>query len=355
MSRSNVKVVDFFSGCGGTSLGFQQAGLEIGLGIDCDAYSAETFRRNFPAAGFLERDIRHLKPTDLTPFLGSGPKLFSGCAPCQPFSRQNRSSTSADPRRSLLAEFMRFIKFYLPEFVVVENVPGAQRIANDGPFRKFLANLRRMGYSVASDVLRAGDFGVPQERRRLVIVASLDSEARLPVSVAVSDVTVRRTIEDLPPLFAGEVHPDMEDHASMKLSDTNLRRIQATPEGGGRRDWPQNLQLPCHGSYTGHSDVYGRMSWDRPSSGLTTRCLSYSNGRFGHPDQDRAISAREAARLQTFPDTFRFSGPLTEKGRQIGNAVPPTFAKSIVEALLSPQRSRAASTEPFSVSTAPVS
>ena len=150
-----------------------------------------------------------------------------------------------------------------------------------------------------------------------------------PLGGARRDATVRQVIGHLPKLAAGEVDRADPDHAAMRLSPVNLERIRATPEGGGRNDWPPRLRLECHEGHSGHSDVYGRMRWDRPASGLTTRCLSYSNGRFGHPEQDRAISAREAACLQTFPESFRFMGPLTEKGRQIGNAVPPALARRI--------------------------
>lgn len=334
---SDLHVVDFFSGCGGTSLGFRNAGLKIAAGIDYDPHSAATFRQNFPEATFFETDIRALSPSAIRRAVGDRPMLFSGCAPCQPFSRQNQQRSVDDPRRSLLLEFQRFVLKLRPAYVVVENVPGAQRIAGEAaPFAAFTAKLRRVGYDVESDVLRAGDFGVPQKRRRLVIVASLDDAARLPFAGddATEKTTVRSAIGHLPQLEAGAVDPQDPDHATMRLSSLNLQRIQSTPEGGGRGDWPERLRLECHQDHAGHSDVYGRMSWDRPASGLTTRCLSYSNGRFGHPEQDRAISAREAACLQTFPDDFAFCGPLTEKGRQIGNAVPPKFAQRIVEALL---------------------
>lgn len=329
-----VRVVDFFSGCGGTSLGFRDAGLEVALGLDHDPSAAATFRRNFPEAAFVEADIRTLSTDEVLELAGPGPHLFAGCAPCQPFSNQNRHRKSGDPRRRLLAEFQRFVDAGRPEYIVVENVPGAQQISGKkGPLDKFAAQLKAWGYDVNSAVLRAGDFGVPQRRRRLVLVASRVGEATLPEPGA-GQPTVREAIAHLRPLSAGEVDPLDPDHASARLSTTNLQRIRSTPEGGGRGSWPAHLMLPCHDGHDGHTDVYGRMSWDRPAPGLTTKCLSYSNGRFGHPDQDRAISAREAACLQTFPDDFHFEGWLTEKARQIGNAVPPVFAAKIAAALV---------------------
>jgi DNA (cytosine-5)-methyltransferase 1 len=329
---TSVHVIDFFCGCGGTSLGLQEAGLEITAGIDHDEYASATFRQNFPGAVVIPRDIRNVTMEDIADLLDDRPVVFSGCAPCQPFSVQNMYRSKDDPRRGLLSEFERFVVLLRPEYVVVENVPGAQRFSETGPFHDFTVQLLALGYKINSGILRAGDFGVPQERRRLVIVAALGQPVRLPTAGPATerkDVTVRETIGHLARLSAGEVSDIDPDHAAMRLSPLNMQRIRATPEGGSRRDWPDDLGLICHSSHAGHSDVYGRMRWDRPAAGLTTRCLSYSNGRFGHPEQDRAISAREAACLQTFPETFQFHGPLTEKGRQIGNAVPPRFAQRI--------------------------
>jgi DNA (cytosine-5)-methyltransferase 1 len=329
-----MKVIDFFCGCGGTSAGFQAAGLEIAGGLDLDPSAAKTFRRNFPNAGFIEGDITDVDPSEVDRMVGGGPVLFAGCAPCQPFSKQNRQKRTDDSRRPLLAEFGRFVLALRPEFVVVENVPGLQRIGDAGPFPAFRSQLQDLGYSVAAAVLKASDFGVPQTRRRLVLVASLKGPACLPKARGGSPPSVRDAIGGLPRLEAGEVDCKDPDHAAMRLSPRNLQRIRLTAEGGGRETWPHHLLAPCHREHQGHSDTYGRMSWDRPASGLTTRCLSYSNGRFGHPDQDRAISAREAALLQTFPANFRFEGTLGAKGIQIGNAVPPLFAQQIAEALL---------------------
>ena len=329
-----MQVVDFFSGCGGTSQGFRQLGLDVRVGLDLDPAAAASFRANFPEAAFIEADIRTVAPARIAEHLTEDETLFSGCAPCQPFSKQSREGASTDPRWNLLSEFQRFVLALRPTFVVLENVPGLQRVGKSGPLPRFLQSLADAGYEHDLAVLRAGELGVPQSRRRLVVVASRVGLARLPTPHK-GGPTVRDAISHFPPLSAGETDPDDADHSAMGLSPLNLERIQATPEGGTRRDWPQRLQLACHKRHQGHSDVYGRMAWDAPASGLTTRCLSYSNGRFGHPSQDRAISAREAAALQTFPDSFQFHGTLTEKGRQIGNAVPPAMAFRIAETLIS--------------------
>ncbi|GAB2565045.1 DNA cytosine methyltransferase [Kribbella endophytica] len=333
-----ISVVDFFSGCGGTSLGFRDAGMKIAVGLDNDPDAASTYRLNFPDAAFLERDITTVNLSEIADLLPDGPILFSGCAPCQPFSKQNRSRGTKDPRRFLLREFQRFVVGLLPDYVVVENVPGLQKVGRSGPFAEFIRSLRRAGYTVGTEILAALDFGVPQVRRRLVIVASRHGVAPLPQRThgpgLSAPATVRDWIADLPELHAGDTHPDDLDHAAMQLSALNRRRILATAEGKGRESWSDDLLLDCHQGHRGHSDVYGRLAWDRPASAMTTRCLSYSNGRYGHPTQARAISVREAACLQTFPRTFKFAGGITSKGRQVGNAVPPLLAQRIGEAIL---------------------
>jgi DNA (cytosine-5)-methyltransferase 1 len=333
-----VSAIDFFSGCGGTSVGFQEAGLHIVGAIDHDQDSTETFKLNFPGTTVIKRDIRDVTIDEVEAMTSGDIQLFSGCAPCQPFSRQNKHQSLSDPRRILLQQFQRFVSALRPELVIVENVPGLQTATKNGPLEVFLHELARQGYHTESTVLRALELGVPQERRRLVIVASRIGTPALPAATHVVTKyparTVRETISHLRPLSAGDVDKFDPDHASMRLSTANKARIRATPEGGDRRDWDRALLSDCHLVHGGHTDAYGRMWWDRPASGLTTRCLSYSNGRFGHPEQDRAISLREAALIQTFPPNFRFQGSLTSKARQVGNAVPPLMAKRVVQALL---------------------
>ncbi len=337
----SIKVFDFFSGCGGTSCGFAAAGLDIVFALDNDAVAIETFKENFPDVQVEISNIQNVEPEKLAFLIGERqhPLLFSGCAPCQPFSRQNRNKINNDPRRNLLSEFLRFVNYWLPEYVVVENVPGMQHLKSEGPFEDFVRSLNGLGYKVSYEVLPASIYGVPQRRKRLVLIASISTNVTLPsathgVSVGVKCSTVRDWISDLPEIHNGETSVEDPDHQSARLSETNLIRIKATPEGGGRESWPKELWLDCHKRYSGHTDVYGRLHWDKSASGLTTRCISYSNGRFGHPIQNRAISIREAACLQTFPRSYRFKGTLQSKARQIGNAVPPLMAKNIAEAIL---------------------
>lgn len=340
-----IKVFDFFSGCGGTSCGFQQAGMEISMGLDIDPDSAASFKLNFPQSDFFLGDIRDMSPEILSPIIGKRETeiLFCGCAPCQPFSTQNNNKDKKDPRRDLLSEFARFVQHWLPNYVFIENVPGLQNVkSKNGPFSKFLKLLTELGYSYSSEVVSAMSFGVPQTRKRLVLIAYKNGEASFPLPThgpgIIKYTTVRDAIAHLPPIQAGETHMDDPNHQAAELSQINLLRITHTPEGGGRESWPKELWLECHKNHNGHSDVYGRLAWDKLASGLTTRCISYSNGRFGHPEQNRALSIRETALIQTFPNSYLFSGSLASRARQIGNAVPPAMSKTIGHHILSKAR-----------------
>ena len=330
---SMIKCVDFFCGCGGTSTGLMLAGIQIVVGVDIDRDAATTFRFNFPQASLLEKDIRELTTTDLESHISRDEKdvwLFSACAPCQPFTQHRQSSGLKDDQANLLSELLRFVDEYLPDLLFVENVPGlASRAESFGPFNELLDTLGRRQYWTAYGEFNCWDFGVPQKRRRFALVGSqlgpitFPSKTHGPRTSNPDYSTVREWISDIPKINAGQWHQHVPNHRAASLSTLNLERIRATPEGGSRRDWPESLELDCHREgFKGYSDVYGRMRWDAPASALTTRCISYSNGRFGHPSQDRAISAREAACLQTFPRTFEFAGSLNSVARQIGNAVP---------------------------------
>lgn len=342
MGMNKIKVFDFFSGCGGTSQGFKQAGFDVAFGLDFDHDAACSFKLNFPDAEFINADIRTLENNVIEHLFNvndSSYTLFSGCAPCQPYSRQNSNKKEGDPRLDLLNEFGRFVQHYLPDFVFVENVPGMQKFnENEGTFKSFISMLSRHGYNVDFKVLPAAWYGVPQTRERLVLLAAKNHQVTLPTQTHGLENSPYSTVRDwigfLPPISAGETHPTVSDHVSAKLSDVNLQRIKATAEGGGRESWPDHLILECHRTHKGHSDVYGRLYWDKLASGLTTRCISYSNGRFGHPEQNRAISVREAACLQTFPLDYKFTGALNSKAKQIGNAVPPKMAEVIGNQIL---------------------
>lgn len=340
---------DFFSGCGGTSAGFREAGIDVRLGLDIDHEAASTFRRNFPEAEFVESDIRAVTACSLDRHLCSGnaagPLVFAACAPCQPFSRQNRLKRADDGRTSLLRELCRFIRRFGPDYVFVENVPGMQHGCLDGePFQEFLGFLRGLRYGVDYAVVEALDFGVPQRRSRLILTASRHGRPGMPAPTYGPGrkpyLTVWDAIGGYPPLQAGEAHKRVPNHTAPSLSPITKARLRSTPEGGGRRDWPEHLMLDCHLDHDGHSDVYGRLHRARPSGTLTTRCISVSNGRFAHPTQDRSITPREAAALQTFPDTFVFEGGTNSVAKQVGNAVSVKLAQAFGEHFLAHWASR---------------
>jgi len=336
-----VRVYDFFAGCGGASCGFRAAGMEISLALDHDADARASFQANFPDARMESADIRNVSVDAIRCRAESedpNPVLFTGCAPCQPFTKQHtmRPDPDQDERVPLLAHFARLVEGCRPDLVFVENVPGLQKLDSGAqPFGEFLSRLDAAGYRADYRAIVLAKYGIPQLRRRLVLVASRHGAVCLPDETHGSGApneryaTVRDWISHLPPIHAGETHGKVPNHMAANLSACNLERIRATPEGGGHRDWPEHLRLDCHRGFSGYSDVYGRMSWDAPASGLTTRCTSYSNGRFGHPEQDRAISIREAACLQTFPEYFVFRGSAKSMARQIGNAVPVRLAKLV--------------------------
>jgi DNA (cytosine-5)-methyltransferase 1 len=335
-------VADFFCGCGGTSAGLRAAGLSIALGVDVDPNTSATYRLNFPEAAFIECDIAALTPEDVAQSLGNSSDsdsrlLLSACAPCQPYSHFH-GARRPDPRRTLLLKLIPFIDHLAPDLVFVENVPGLNTSAPAGTFSRFCKALRMRGFSVVHEVVACHEYGVPQSRRRLILMASRLGSISLPPKTHGRGPgrrpasTVWEWIGDLPPITAGESHPSIPNHLASRLTDLNLRRLKATPPGGGRSDWPADLILDCHKDHDGHSDVYGRMHAHAMAPALTTKCTSISNGRFGHPFQDRPISVREAASLQTFPRDFVFHGGIKSATRQVGNAVPVLLAQRVGEA-----------------------
>ena len=333
-----MRAIDLFCGAGGLTLGLRRAGWDVLVGIDVDEAVGETYRHNNPNTGFLAADLRSVTEEDILSLAGNTPRrdlLLAGCAPCQPFSKQRRRRGLARcSDGTLLGQFARLVVALRPGSVMMENVPGITAVPGFSSFRRFLRILRDFGYGYEHRVLNARDFEVPQHRRRCVLLAVRGSEARLPAPLIrepdQGGVTVRASIGRFPAIAAGEAHRCIPNHVAAGLSPLNLERIRATPaDGGSRRDWPERLTLDCHRRTLGFSDVYGRMWWDRVAPTLTSRCNSLSNGRFGHPEQDRAISLREAAALQTFPDDYEFFGTRNRIAGWIGNAVPVWFAEAL--------------------------
>ena len=326
---------DFFCGAGGLTRGLLDAGIDVVAGFDNDESCKETFEKNNSPAKFICSDIATVEINglrDIFPDLNFSDMLFAGCAPCQPFSQQRKGEKSRKDA-TLLKEFGRLIEEALPGQVLIENVPGIAKVKGNSIFKRFLRMLKNNGYRYQFKVLNAKHYGVPQNRRRLILIGMREIEATLPAPTHGPKLspykTVRQAIFHLPPIGAGQNHSDVLNHVAASLTSTNLQRIISIPfDGGDRRSLPENLWLKCHsGDYKGHTDVYGRMYWDKPAPTLTGKCNSISNGRYGHPNQNRAISLREAASLQSFSAKYRFSGTNSQVALQIGNSVPPLLAK----------------------------
>lgn len=339
--KQNPRIVgvDLFCGVGGLTHGLVRGGVHVAAGFDVDPSCRYPFEAN-NAAAFLERDVANLTAEEITPFYeGADFTLLAGCAPCQPFSTYSRSGRNSEYESQwpLVSAFGRLVKKIKPDLVTMENVP---QLADHPVFDQLLKSLA--GYKKWWAIIECASIGVPQTRKRLVLLASrLGSTALELTKEAARDSTVRHVIGALPPIRAGESHPDDELHMVPSLSPLNLSRIKASRPGGTWRDWPSALTATCHRKVTGatYPSVYGRMEWDRPAPTITTQCFGYGNGRFGHPEQDRAISLREAAMLQTFPATYAFAPAGTpikfsKMGRLIGNAVPVRLGEVIARSLV---------------------
>jgi len=339
-----AEVVDLFCGVGGLSAGFRNEGFAVRAGIDSDASCEYAYKTNLEAE-FIPDDITTVSGDRISAFYsGTVPKVLVGCAPCQPFStytgryRRSDDHQKKDTRWKLLDEFARLIEEVQPDVVSMENVP---RLLVHPIFQSFIQRLKDQKYEVTTYTVRADHYGVPQRRSRLVLFASKHGEITLcDPSHKDEPLTVRQAIGNLPPIDAGTSHPDDRLHQSRGLGELNLRRLRATTEGGSWKDWDEDLKLACHKKDAGKTfrSVYGRMTWDDPSPVITTQCLGIGNGRFGHPSQDRAISIREAAILQSFPPEYEFIAPGEpvnglRLARQIGNAVPVKLGEAVARSI----------------------
>lgn len=329
------EVVDLFCGVGALSHGLKLAGCTIIAGYDVDRRCKFAFEEN-NGGRFYTRDVSKLLASEISShFSGKVPSVLAGCAPCQPFSTY-KQRYAEDPQWGLVNKFAELAVEVLPDYVTMENVPALLKYKDGMVFHHFCTILEGAGYSVKHTVARCERFGVPQRRRRLVVLAARNHLlSELPTG-GNGYTSVREAIASLPPIAAGETCSKDRLHVSSSLSDINLRRIRHSKPGGTWRDWPEALRADCHRRPTGktYPGVYARMDWDKPAPTMTTQCYGYGNGRFGHPEQDRAISLREAAILQSFPAEYRFLPPdenvsMKEVGRWIGNAVPVGLAKAI--------------------------
>ena len=328
---------DFFCGVGGLTRGLLNAGIQVVAGIDNDASCRETYERNNTGAKFIHADVCDFDLGSLGlefPLPKGNDIIFSGCAPCKPFSKLGKKDSKSQDK-TLLGQFGYLVRSALPDYVLIENVPGIKRVRGYSTFHRFLHLLDDLGYQYELKILNAKFYGVPQNRRRLVLLASRVTSVSFPESTHGNNghplVTVREAIAAYPEIGPGIQHVSVPNHVCASISELNGKRIESTPrDGGSRTSWPASLRLDCHNvAHRGHTDVYGRMYWDRPAPTLTGRCISLSNGRYGHPEQNRAISLREAAALQSFPEDYKFFGKTTKIAMHIGNAVPVMLAEKL--------------------------
>jgi DNA (cytosine-5)-methyltransferase 1 len=342
MIRAKISAIDLFCGAGGLTQGLRNAGINVIRGVDNDEDCRYPYTRNNPASKFELLDIAGLKAQTVATWFGRADyTLLAGCAPCQPFSSYSRGarkdgSRRLDSRWSLLRSFGKLVRQVRPHLVTMENVP---QLVDDPVFIKFLADLD--GYSWTWSIVDCASLGIPQTRRRFVLLASRLGTPRLETAGLVRK-TVRDAIGRLPRLTAGEEDPTDRLHKASGLSPLNRKRIRASVAGGTWRDWPKSILAECHKRESGVTfpSVYGRMKWDEPSPTITTQCFGFGNGRFGHPEQDRAISLREAALLQTFPSEYQFVPDhvgvrFKTVGKLIGNAVPVRLGEKIGTSLVS--------------------
>jgi DNA (cytosine-5)-methyltransferase 1 len=337
ISASKVTVVDLFCGVGGLSHGLKLEGFTIAAGIDLDPKCKYPFEHNNDST-FLERDVSHLTGSQITALHGKAEtRVLVGCAPCQPFSKYAQGLPENE-KWDLLHEFARIIKKSKPDIVSMENVPGLVNFKRSAVYADFERVLIAADYHISAELVFCPDYGIPQTRKRLVLLASRLGEIKLIPKTHAPDkyVTVREAIGHLPKVAAGGIDPTDPLHRARGLNETNMKRMLAAKPGGSWRDWDQSLKLDCHiaKSGKGYVSVYGRMNWDEPSPTMTTHCTGFGNGRFGHPAQDRAITLREAAMLQSFPQTYSFAAEDKPPGfhdisRLIGNAVPVTLGQVI--------------------------
>ena len=341
-----ISAVDLFCGAGGLTHGFEKAGLPVNVGYDIDPKSKFPYQENNKAK-FIQESVENIKGVDLAKHFPLGHyKVIAGCAPCQPFSNYSRRYGDRSLKWKLLYDFACLVKECRPDIVTMENVPQLQKYQ---VFKDFIIKLEELKYFVTFYEVKCQDYGIPQARRRLVFFASKFNNIDLipPTCDRHNYKTVRDTIYHLEPLKAGQSSKTDPLHQCSKLSPLNLRRIRASKPGGTWRDWPEDLIAKCHTKKSGKSypSVYGRMEWDSPSPTITTQCFGFGNGRFGHPEQDRAISLREAALLQTFPEKYQFFPPnesfaSIKIGRLIGNAVPVNLGEVVATSILNHIRER---------------
>lgn len=345
-NNQTLKAVDFFCGGGGMSYGMQEAGIKVLAGVDNDKNCKETYEANIKDATFIEADVFELTEKALQNTLDLRRRdknlVLIGCSPCQFWSIINTDKTKSQKSKNLLVEFRRFVEYFLPGYVIVENVPGVLRKKKESGLEDFIVWLEENKYQVHFDVHNTNDYGVPQNRKRFTLVANRTTKEKIFPQKENKKLTVQDVIgvnNGFPKIKAGNKDMTTFLHTTSNLEEITIERLKRVKkDGGDRMGFANNkrLQLDCFiGKDDSFKDTFGRMWWAKPAPTITTKFLSVSNGRFAHPEEDRGISLREGAVLQSFPKDYVFKGTnLASIARIIGNAVPPQYAKSIGTAIL---------------------
>lgn len=339
----NINAVDLFCGVGGLTYGIQKAGINVVAGFDFEESCRFAYEKNNDAQFFL-RNIKELEDDEINSLYPENTdiKVLIGCAPCQPFSAYSHRYKDSEAKREkmdLLDYFGKQIELVQPDIVSMENVP---QLAHTQIFIDFCNLLEKNGYKFKYKIAYAPAYGVPQNRKRLLLLASRLGDINFLEELEKEKYpTVRDAISSLPKLEAGEADKNDPLHRARKLSELNLKRIRSSKQGGTWRDWDESLLPNCYKKKSGSSygSVYGRLEWDKPSSTITTQFPGYGNGRFGHPEQDRAITLREGAILQSFPKDYQFlenekNYSYGKIAMQIGNAVPPKLGEIIGNSIM---------------------
>jgi DNA (cytosine-5)-methyltransferase 1 len=340
VKKTEITAVDLFCGIGGLSFGLIKSGIKVSAGIDVDDSCRFAYEENCKAK-FVCKGVEELTKATLIELFGESKfKVLTGCAPCQPFSNYTHNADkSKDQRWQLLESFTKAIIEIKPDVVSMENVPQLLKFKHSPVFPNFVKTLEKEGYTVTYQIVYAPDYGIPQKRKRLVLLASKHGKIELipPTHSADNYLTVKDVIGNLEKIESGDTSINDFLHRASQLSEKNLQRIrQSKPGGSWKRDWDEHLLLVCQKSEKGktYGSMYGRMMWNEPAPTMTTHCTGIGNGRFGHPEQDRAISLREAALFQTFPIEYQFAKDkeslcVRNVSKHIGNAVPPKLGEVI--------------------------
>ncbi len=323
-----IEAIDLFCGIGGLTYGLEKARIHVLAGLDNDESCAATYERNNNAQ-FISADVTSYDFKKMKGLYSNGSiKVLVGCAPCQPFSSHTHKAKNrqTDTRWSLINYFVKAITILKPHIISMENVRG---ITKTDVFSSFVGKIKELGYEIDYKIVYCPDYGIPQSRSRLVLLASRLGQIKVPQRTHTKNnyLTVGEAIKKLSKIKSGEIDKKDDIHRANNLSQLNLKRIQQSKPRGTWKDWDKDLLPECYKRKSGqtYTAVYGRMSWDTVSPTITTQFFSYGSGRFGHPEQDRALSIREGALLQTFPVSYDFDKAISmvTTGKHIGNAVPP--------------------------------